>query len=65
MNILFQSVFMNEENTRRDSIKGCPPTVMLLLEKWPQGRHRDIYFPKHTDPVFAETQTFTDSSAHT
>lgn len=45
LNILFQSVSKNEENTRRDSIKGCPPTVTLLLQTWPLGR-----YPRHTFP---------------
>lgn len=58
LNILFQSVSMNEENTRHDSIKGCPPTVMLLLEKWPLCRYPRHTFPKAHRPSLCWNMNF-------
>lgn len=54
LNILFQSVSKNEENTRRDSKDALPQSrCCCRLGHWADTR--DIHFPKHTDSVFAET----------
>lgn len=54
LNILFQSVSKKEENTRRDSIEGRPPTTHCCWRSSHWADTRDTYFPKHTDPAFAE-----------